>query len=374
MNAKLRLLTVLSLAALASACGKNDDNKAETTAAPAPAPETSLAQQAAPAPEPVPPQAAPAPEPVPPQPAPEPAAEAAPAFDINSIPVTDKDIGEFPFFTPPEGHRYVSGHGNKLNENTSLKNFTRYYYPVSSESLYPVEGKTLKVTIYNEERKSTSNPDVLVIRRNYENAITAAGGVKVFDGKPNYSKTYGALSSEDRSLYGPNDTTDGRQIYVIRKQDAEVWFDITCSAASCYFAVTQKGEMKQTVGNVSASEMKQALDKVGHIALYINFDIDKASIRPESQGTVEEIAKLLETYPDLKIRIEGHTDDTGGAAHNATLSENRASSVYGAMLARGFSQDRLEAKGFGLTKPIADNGTEEGRAKNRRVEIVKTSG
>ncbi|MCL1825023.1 MAG: OmpA family protein [Betaproteobacteria bacterium] len=365
MNAKLRLLTILSLTVLVSACGKDDGKKAGTPAVPEPAPETSLA-----------PQAAPAPQPAPPQAAPEPAAEPAPAvaaFDINVIPVSNKDIGEFPFFTPPEGHRYVTGTRDNLNENESLKKFTRYYFPVGKESLYPVEGKTLKATFYNEERKSTSNPDVLVIQRNYENAITAAGGVKVFDGEVEHSKTYGALSSEDRNLYGPESYSDTRQVYVIRKQDMEIWFEINCGAGRCYFTVTQKGEMKQTVGVVPVSEMKEALDKVGHIALYINFDTDKASIRPYSQGTIDEIVKLLETYPDLKIRIEGHTDDTGGVEHNATLSENRASSVYGALLARGISQNRLEAKGFGTTHPIANNGTEEGRAKNRRVEIVKTS-
>jgi outer membrane protein OmpA-like peptidoglycan-associated protein len=117
--------------------------------------------------------------------------------------------------------------------------------------------------------------------------------------------------------------------------------------------------------------MKAALDKDGHVALYINFDVDKATIRPDSEPIVAEIVKLLEANPDLKIRIEGHTDNTGADDHNQTLSKNRAASVYGALLTKGIAQDRLQSAGFGAAKPIADNTTEEGKAKNRRVEIVK---
>ena len=300
---------------------------------------------------------------------------AAAAFDINKIPVTNKNIGVFPFFTPPAEHKYTSWSGSaKLDENVSLKKFTRHYYAVGKESLHPVEGKTLKTKLYNEERKSSTNPDTLVIRRNYENAITAAGGVKIFDGKPDRAKTYGALEKEEKFGFAPeiNSQDDIRQVYVIRRPDAEIWIEVSCGVV-CYYNVTQKGEMKQSVGTVRASVMKEALDKEGHIALYIHFDIDKAIIRPESQDTVNEIAKLLESNPGLKIRIEGHTDDTGDTAHNKTLSENRAAAVYGSLLARGIAQNRLESRGFGAARPIVDNQTEEGRARNRRVEIVKIS-
>ncbi|MCL2876629.1 MAG: OmpA family protein [Betaproteobacteria bacterium] len=373
MHTKLRLLTILCLAVLASACGKDDTNNAGTAveptpaSAPAPVPMPTPALQAAP-------ESTPAPQQVTPEPAAEPVPTAA-AFDVNAFPISDKDIGEFPFFTPPEGHKYVTFARKEILESKSLKKFARYYYPIDKETLYPVEGKTLKAVFYDVERKAADTIDTLLIQHNYENAITAAGGTKIFDGNVVENKTYRKLSSQDRELYGPQFSHGVRQVYLIRKQDMEIWFEINCTNSSrCSYVVTQKGEMKQSVSIVPVSEMKLALDKIGHIALYINFDVDKATIRPDSQGTINEIVKLLETYPDLKIRVEGHTDDTGGAEHNATLSENRASSVFGALLARGIPQNRLEAKGFGMTRPIADNGTEEGRAKNRRVELVKISG
>jgi outer membrane protein OmpA-like peptidoglycan-associated protein len=79
----------------------------------------------------------------------------------------------------------------------------------------------------------------------------------------------------------------------------------------------------------------------------------------------------MEQNPDLKLRVEGHTDNQGGAAANQALSEKRAQAVVSWLTSHGVTAIRLKAQGFGQTKPVADNGTEEGRAKNRRVELAK---
>jgi outer membrane protein OmpA-like peptidoglycan-associated protein len=303
--------------------------------------------------------------------APEAATGPVVAFDIEKIPVSEKPLGEFPFFTPPEGHKYVAGYGESKVKESSTKEFDRYYFATSQGTLHPVEGKTFRVELFDEKLGKWEIPEALRVERNYENAITAAGGVKVFDGKTDIKRTYETLDySTDRQRYGPEYEGAKRQTYVIRRPDVEVWIEVSCSNY-CSFVVAQKGEMKQTVGLIPASEMKAALDKEGHVALYINFDVDKATIRPDSEPIVAEIVKLLETNPDLKIRIEGHTDNTGADNHNQTLSENRAASVYGALLTKGIAQSRLQSAGFGASKPIADNASEAGKAKNRRVEIVK---
>jgi outer membrane protein OmpA-like peptidoglycan-associated protein len=80
---------------------------------------------------------------------------------------------------------------------------------------------------------------------------------------------------------------------------------------------------------------------------------------------------MLQKNPDVKVSIEGHTDNFGNIASNKTLSENRAKAVMDALIAKGISKTRLSSKGWGSTKPVADNATEEGKAANRRVEIVK---
>jgi outer membrane protein OmpA-like peptidoglycan-associated protein len=126
--------------------------------------------------------------------------------------------------------------------------------------------------------------------------------------------------------------------------------------------------MKQ---EIVASEILEALNSTGSIALYINFDTGKATIKPESQTIIDQVAQMLTENPTMNISVEGHTDNVGNAAINQTLSENRAAAVKNALIAKGIDKARLSSKGWGQTKPVADNGTEDGKAKNRRVEIVK---
>ena len=103
----------------------------------------------------------------------------------------------------------------------------------------------------------------------------------------------------------------------------------------------------------------------------IRFDVNKATIKPESMGVINEIAKLMKDHSDLKFSVEGHTDSDGDDASNQNLSEARASSVKNALVDLGIDASRLETKGFGESKPVSDNTTPEGKANNRRVEFVK---
>lgn len=103
----------------------------------------------------------------------------------------------------------------------------------------------------------------------------------------------------------------------------------------------------------------------------INFDIDKATIKPESMGTLNMIVGVLKANPALKFEIDGHTDNTGAAQHNLELSQQRAEAVKTQLVSMGIDASRLTTKGFGDTKPISDNSTIEGKANNRRVEFVK---
>jgi outer membrane protein OmpA-like peptidoglycan-associated protein len=106
----------------------------------------------------------------------------------------------------------------------------------------------------------------------------------------------------------------------------------------------------------------------------ITFDVNKATIKPESMGTLNMIAQLMKENPDLKFEVGGHTDSDGGDADNLKLSQARADAVKTQLTNMGVAAERLTSKGYGETKPIADNTTPEGKANNRRVEFVKTSG
>lgn len=103
----------------------------------------------------------------------------------------------------------------------------------------------------------------------------------------------------------------------------------------------------------------------------ITFDIGKSTIKPESMGEINRIVTLMTENPSLKFFVEGHTDNTGNAASNQTLSENRSKAIVDKLVEMGIAPDRLSSSGKGQNSPIADNSTDEGRAKNRRVEFVK---
>ena len=118
--------------------------------------------------------------------------------------------------------------------------------------------------------------------------------------------------------------------------------------------------------------MADTLAKEGRVTVYgINFDFDSATLRPESTVVLEQVAGLLRDDPALRITIEGHTDDVGGAAYNDALSGKRANAVRDWLVATGIEGARLEAVGKGAGSPVATNGNDVGRAQNRRVELAR---
>ena len=124
--------------------------------------------------------------------------------------------------------------------------------------------------------------------------------------------------------------------------------------------------VKQTVN------LLDNLDAQGFVDIYgINFDIGKYKVKPESYQVIEQITNYLKEHPQVKIVIEGHTDNTGNDASNLTLSDKRAMSIKAEIVKRGIDPSRMETKGYGSSKPIADNKTADGRTQNRRVTIKK---
>jgi len=192
--------------------------------------------------------------------------------------------------------------------------------------------------------------------RNYSNAVKSMGGTVIFEGLPQEA-----------------DCADNNGLNMVvgkaAKDGTEMWVEVvTLGGDDYYLTIILKELMKQ---DVTASNMFEALNRDGHIALYINFDTGKSIIRDESKPIIEQIVQMMKSNPDLKIGVEGHTDNVGTPASNKTLSENRAKAVVSAITGQGISADRLSTAGYGQDQPVADNSTEEGRAKNRRVELVK---
>jgi len=215
--------------------------------------------------------------------------------------------------------------------------------PDSSKNLKPEGDKTF--IKYQYEESAGKAPGYLQIRRNYQNA----------------AKALKAKILVDRERYtGIQIDKSGGRIYI----SLELFND----GRNIDLAIVEQKAMEQ---EITANDMWQALQKDGFMSLYINFDTNKATIKPESAGIIDQIVALMKSQPDLKLSIEGHTDSQGAPESNKTLSLNRAKAVIKQVSEGGISASRMSAVGWGQEKPVADNRTEEGRAKNRRVEIVK---
>jgi outer membrane protein OmpA-like peptidoglycan-associated protein len=222
------------------------------------------------------------------------------------------------------------------------KNFNSFEFFIK-EGTKTLEGEMTKIAY--SLREGSTQPSFLQVRRNYGNAVKNIGGVVLFD--------------EDR-----------RSTFKVTKGGKEAWIALEVFNEGRNYELVIL-ELEPMTQEVTADAMYSALNKDGFMALYINFDTGKSNIKPESMAIIAQIAALLKAHPELKISIEGHTDNVGTPQNNKTLSTQRAKSVMNAVVQKGIAATRLTALGWGQEKPIADNRSEEGKAKNRRVEIVK---
>jgi outer membrane protein OmpA-like peptidoglycan-associated protein len=243
-----------------------------------------------------------------------------------------------------------------------------------------VEGRLIKIRY-----EIPAGPSSLEVMRNYDSALKAKGFEIVFTCA---DRACFKGSLQDPYLLGQQ--IDGDNL------DTSLYFDHARyllarqgGAEAPIYAAVLTGEDKQRVtafvavvesrpmaGDkitvLDAGRMGQAIAQTGRVSLYgILFDYDKDVLRPESKQALNEIAKLLKDKPDLRLEIVGHTDNRGAPDYNMNLSQRRAASVVAALTRDyGIAAERLKPSGAGLSQPVASNDTEEGRAKNRRVELV----
>ena len=197
-------------------------------------------------------------------------------------------------------------------------------------------------------KEGVTQPSALQIHRNYQNAARSAGGKVLID-------------------------ENGYTTILLNKGGKELWMEIHTTVGYVYdLTIIEKEAMKQDV-TMDAASMASSIADNGSVAIYgINFDTAKSEIKPDSEPAIDEIAKLLTNNPALKVGIVGHTDMVGEATANMKLSQARAQSVIAELVSKhGIASARLVAFGAGPWAPLASNKTDDGRAKNRRVELVE---
>jgi len=228
-----------------------------------------------------------------------------------------------------------------------VEEFGVYNFKQQRGKTLPVEGKFTFLT-YRYIGPKESEPSPLAILRNYENAIKKVGGTMV-ESFPNYWENAKIL-----------------------KDGAEVWVEVERGNGLIWMRIVEKKAMEQVI-QADATAFGNDIQTTGHASIYgIYFDTGKSVIKPESAQAIGEIAKLLKSDPGLKIHVVGHTDNVGGVESNITLSKARAEAVMQALIKdHGIAATRMTAFGCGQFSPIASNDSEEGRGKNRRVELVK---
>jgi outer membrane protein OmpA-like peptidoglycan-associated protein len=247
--------------------------------------------------------------------------------------------------------RYPDSYITEYQKNYNVMEFT-----VGSKGGAPqrrsIEGDATFIRYFYNHREEQPSPLQLI--RNYQNAIRSIGGEVIYERLPRDN------DSGETTL---KVTMGGKEVWV--RVEPEIF---SAPTQSYTLGIVEVAGMQQVV---KANKLLDELNRNGFVALYINFDTGKSDLKGDGMATVGEIAAMLKSNPSLRIAIEGHTDNVGQAAGNKTLSEQRAQSVMAAIVAAGIEPKRLSAAGFGQERPVADNRSEEGRARNRRVELVK---
>jgi len=254
-----------------------------------------------------------------------------------------------PTLTKPSGKDYrLLGHMPEYSAgDVNKKKFDQDSFTVrdgDGTKDVPVQGALYQVAYTPKEGGKVSSD--LEIQENYRAALTALGAQILF--------------SDDRDTVARLD-----------ENGQDIWIKIYSQETEIDLGVVEEKPFQASIKPPKADAMKSELDKNGFVSLYINFDFDKAVLRPDAAPVIAQVESLLKSAPDLRLDVEGNTDNVGDHDYNVKLSEDRAEAVVAVLEKDGIAADRLKATGNGPDKPLAGNDDSQGRAKNRRVDLVK---
>jgi OmpA-OmpF porin, OOP family len=226
--------------------------------------------------------------------------------------------------------------------------FDSYKFIGADKKPLIIEGH--KYSILYKLNSGASDPGALKVMRNFQDALKKIGGKVLLDDSFNKLSTI-----------------------LVTKDGKETWIEVRCYSGIMFrLSVVEREIMKQEI-TANAEAMGNDIKNMGHVSVYgIYFDSGKAEIKPESDSAIVQISKLLKNNESLKLYVVGHTDNVGTIDANMKLSKDRADAVVNSLVTKySIPAARLKSYGVASLAPVASNDTEEGKAKNRRVELVK---
>jgi OmpA-OmpF porin, OOP family len=294
-------------------------------------------------------------------------------FDWNSVPESVADIGAYPYFKAPdllvvqgEGGGGVSKTG--YTEEAALGRVIL----ISDSGIHEAEGRLTKMTFKMAESGKLFNQ--YLFDKSMDPYILSIGAKLIYKGIVSNEQREALKKADPKAegfmvenVFG----NDPVRFYAFKQKDKKMIIQVSSNSAVSYMKFVELKEFKQTIQKYSSESMKKEIEATGKAIVNINFDTDKATLKADGQEVVNQIVALLKGAPILKLSIEGHTDNTGSAERNKVLSAERSNAVMLALVNTGISKDNLKAAGFGADKPLVANDSEENKAKNRRVELVK---
>ncbi|NHZ40145.1 OmpA family protein [Massilia aquatica] len=273
-----------------------------------------------------------------------------------------KPLPPFPFIDYPDTVP-------EKRQRTEESDFDQLHVLVGNK-VHTIEGRFRKSVFDLSDAKISR----FQAQRDYSKAAQELGGVKVNTVNPDedaFDKANDGKGYELRKKLDYPGASYSYETYFLPTPTGRKWLVLMVSDSSVRMHAIEEKQTGSSVKMVTAAAMQSELESKGHIALYINFDTDKAAIRPDGKPAVDEIAALMKKQTALHLSVEGHTDNVGDPARNKALSRERAQAVVQALVGDGIDGARLVAAGHGSEKPLTDNNSDESRAKNRRVELVK---
>ena len=290
-----------------------------------------------------------------------PAAAEPAAFSIDNVPVSNAPLGKFPYFGLPAHYA--------IQNQAITREFGRFPF-WTGKDFTQAEGKTWLASIVGEKESDYS---AFELKKNMEALFAQAGAVKVFEGRIPYDRIKALPQEELQEINsGFGDAYNNpAEIWVIHRPDKQIWIHFAQDSAHSGMTVVETKPFLATASLLAADQLKADLDKSGKAIIHVNFATDQSAILPSSRPQLDAVVALLKQNPQLKLAINGYTDETGSDAHNLSLSDDRAKAVMASLVTAGIPAARLQAKGYGKTNPVAANSDEAGKAANRRVELIK---